>query len=202
MQNYNNILDISVCCLWAATYSLAFIGTIKYRFPLLSPVTQFIIAPLEFAVLIGLIINNNFHLNYVSISYLYWSIIEISLLILVAKLKNINVKSILIYLSLLSVFTYGMYYLVVIKDGMFYFNYFNTFVGELLWLKYINKDNYPMEPISLCVFVFKLIADTFAISVYFGEGPLIINTICLILPLLDFAFIVTYFEKRDGEQKT
>ncbi len=84
------VLDIAVCFLWAVTYSLVFVCTVKYRFPLISPVTQLLIAPLELAVLLNFVINNNFNINYVTLSYIYWSIIEIAILSVVFRLGYIK----------------------------------------------------------------------------------------------------------------
>lgn len=65
------ILDLMMCCLWILTYTIVLLGTIKYNYPLISPVTQAIIAPFEFAVLYRYIIKGFLGFDYVSLSYIY-----------------------------------------------------------------------------------------------------------------------------------
>lgn len=74
-----------MCFLWIATYTLVLVGTIKYRFPLISPITQAMIAPLEFSVLFLFIKLDAFRLDYASMAYLYWSIIEIVIIIVMIR---------------------------------------------------------------------------------------------------------------------
>lgn len=66
MYELINYLDIAMCFLWIITYTLVLIGTVKYRYPLIAPISQAIIAPFEFAVLIRFVIHGNLSLDYVS----------------------------------------------------------------------------------------------------------------------------------------
>ncbi len=89
-----------------------------------------------------------------------------------------------------------MCHLVSKNGGMLLYNYLNTFIGEIFWLHHINKKDFPIKPLVFPIFIAKFMADAFAISVYFGRGPLMANIICVALPILDFAFIITYLQKH------
>ena len=50
MEQYRIVLDVLMCVLWISTYTLCLISTIRYHYPALSPITQLVGAPFEFAV--------------------------------------------------------------------------------------------------------------------------------------------------------
>ena len=196
MEKYQIVLDLTMCCMWSLTYTLVLIGTIKYKFPLISPVTQAITAPFEFAVIYIFLTKNTLSFDYVSFSYLYWSIIEIVIIICVIKLNFIKKKHIFPYILTVVGITVVMCFLVSHQSQMLYFSYINTFIGEFIWLLYITKKDYPTNLLVISVFFFKFIADLVSIPVYFGAGYWTVNFICALLPMLDFAFIVIYFQKK------
>lgn len=196
MKNVEIILDALMCVLWMTTYTLVFIGTVKYKYPLISPITQLIIAPLEFVIAYFFIAGNPNGFDYISFAYLYWSVIEIAIISAIFKIKFIKKKHMLVYILLLLINTVLMIYLVAIKGYMLFFNYFNAFLGVLFWFVFIQRKDFPMKPIALVAFVTKFLADIIAIPVYIGDGGFLINFICISLPILDFMFIPTYFYKR------
>lgn len=191
--------DAIMCFLWILAYTLVLVGTEKYKYPLISPITQLAIAPFEFAVLIKLLVENAIGINYVSLSYLYWTVVEIAIVAVLIKHGFIPRKCIWSYLLLISVITIIMCYMVVYKGQQFFFSYFNTFIGELVWLMHIRKKEYPMKPMVFLMFCVKFIGDAISIPVYYGKGPWIINLICILVPMVDFMFIHIYLQRRTQE---
>ena len=181
--------------LWILTYILVLLGTKKYKYPLISPITQIFIASLEFSVLFQLIIEKALGWNHIGISYVCWTIVEILIIVAQIRYGFISKKYVGMYISLMAITTAIMCYFVAYKKFGFFFNYFNTFVGEIVWLLHIRKKDYPKKPIVLLIFITKFVADTIAISVYFGRGAWIISLISIALPILDFLFIHTYFSR-------
>lgn len=197
MTQIQIILDVGMCLLWITTYTLVLIGTIMYRYPLISPITQVIIAPLEFSVLFLFIKLGAFRLDYASVAYLYWSIIEIIIISVMMKKEYIRKKYTIPYIGTLISITGIMVYWVTIKENMFFFNYFNTFIGIFFWLIFVleNKD-YPMKSITLAIFIIKFIADVLAFVVYHGEGNWVANLLCILLPVVDSIFLLVYFRRK------
>lgn len=194
--------DAVLCLLWALTYTLVLIGTKKYKYPLISPITQLLIASLEFSVAVQLIVNGTVGWNHIWISYLYWAVIEIAIIAEQIQHEFIPRRYAGGYVLLLAAATGIMCYLVIFQEQGFFFNYFNTFVGELIWLRHIRKKDYPMKPIALMLFVTKFVADAIAVSVYLGRGSWAIDLICVVLPILDFMFIHTYFLRAAKAEET
>lgn len=190
-------LDAAMCFFWITTYTLVLIGSIKYKYLLISPITQAIIAPFEFAV-VGSFIRDGVSINYAFIAYVYWSMIEIVILLVALKGKSIPSKYKGPYIICFFIMVCVMYYLVAIKRWIFFFSYFNTFVGEIFWLAYVFKKDYPIKPIALAIFLAKFVGDTIAVPIYLGTGIWIISLICLLLPVLDSVFIFVYIER--GQQ--
>lgn len=178
------------------TYTLVLVGTIRYKYPLISPITQAVIAPFEFSVLYLFIISSNLGINYAFFAYVYWALIELSIIIVMIKQNHISRTCLVPYLLFLCVLTCVMCYLVGHKGHMFFFSYFNTFVGELIWLFHVRRTNYPMRPLALMVFIAKLLADTIAIPVYFGTSWWLIDFICVTLPILDLLFIIMFIHAK------
>ena len=192
-----SILDAVMCVLWMATYTLVLIGTVKYQYPLISLNTQAIIAPLEFSCLLMLIKTGQFGLDYVSLAYLYWSVIEIMIFLVTIKNGYIKRKYIAPYLCVVAVITCGLIYYVTIKEYLLFFNYVNTFAGVIFWLIFLIRDTkIPICPIMLAAFVAKFIADMLAVVVYLPRAHWGVGLICLFLPILDSVFIFVYLYRR------
>lgn len=192
-----------MCLLWITTYTLVLIGTIKYKYPLISPITQAIIAPFEFSVLLLFLKMGPFRLDYATIAYLYWSIIEILIIVVMIKNQYIRKGLIVPYIGALLAMTTIMIYCVTIKERMFFFSYLNTFVGVIVWLIYIiNDKDFPLNRISLAIFFTKLTADTLAVPVYFEHGYGIEKILCVLLPVLDSFFVLLFiYRKRNLRTK-
>ena len=89
-----------------------------------------------------------------------------------------------------------MMYFVMVKEQVLFFAYFNTYVGELFWLSFILKKDYPMKPIALGAFVTKFIADTLVIPVYYGKSIPLIDFMCITLPIIELSFVFIYLIKN------
>ena len=202
MENIRTYLDATMCLLWIITYTLVLIGTIKYKYPLISSFTQLLIAPFEFAVWLSFVIGAGFRIDYVSVAYSYWAIIEILIIFVILKISNISLKNKVLYLIAICVMTCIMYYLAISKGQMLFFSYFNTFVGEVVWLIHVCKKNYPNKPITLTFFITKFLGDVLAIPVYFGKGSWIISLISILLPALESLFILIYIERKKENVST
>ena len=201
MSKFQIILDTAMCALWITTYTLVLIGSIRYRYPLISPITQAIIAPFEFSALCLFIKLNSFRLDYASIAYLYWTVIEIVIIGVFIRDGYIKKKHIVPYSSMVLLITAVMIWRVTVKGHMFLYSYINTFIGVIIWLLYIARNkNYPMKSISLILFITKLTADLFAIPVYFGNGTWLENSVCILLPTVDVCFIALYFLRKRNKK--
>lgn len=196
MNEFQIVLDSMMCLGWVITYIFVIIGTYKYQYPLISPVAQAIIAPFEIAVLIKYIVIGYFGWNYPTFAYLLWTILDVGAIILILNMKYLKPKLVKKYVLLIILITVVMCYCVIIIDQMYFFSYFNTMLGEIIWFKFIFKDNYPLKRYSLFAFISKFIADTIAIFVYLDAGPLLIDIICIALPILDLLFIIVWFYKK------
>ena len=197
MANFYLILDAFMCFLWIATYTLVLIGTLRYKYPLIAPLTQAIIAPFEFSVLLYFIKLSAFRFDYASIAYLYWSMIEIAIIFVMIKKRYIQKKWIIPYIGAVVALTILMVYFVIIMGKMLFFSYANTFVGVAVWMAFILKrKDYPINPFTLTVFCLKFLADILGGIVYFGKGHCLINILCVCLPILDSVFIYIYLKKR------
>lgn len=195
-----NHIDAVMCFLWILTYTLVLVGTIRHKYPLISPITQLIIAPFEFAVVIKMLIAGNLGFDYISVSYLYWTIIEIAILAVMIGYGFVLKEYVVPYLLAVIAVTALMCYLVGFAGHQFFFSYFNTFVGEIVWLVHILKKDYPRKPVVLMIFVAKFLGDAISIPVYFGRASLVISLLSLLLPILDFVFVHVYF-LRSAEGK-
>ena len=194
------VLDIALCGLWILTYTLVLIGTIKYHYPLISPITQAIIAPFEWSVLFLFLKLEISITDYAFITYLYWGIVEIAIIYVILRMGYIKKKLIKPYIALIVMVTGFMVYLVTIRQHMLSFSYINTFLGVLIWAKFIRNKNYPMKGFSLAIFATKFLADFLGAIVYYGDGIWIINIVSILLPVLDFCFIIEFFlRKKSGK---
>ena len=102
-----------MCVLWITTYTLILIGTVKYRYPLISPLAQGVIAPFEIMIAVLFAISGSLNLDYVSIAYTYWALIEIAIIVAILKLRFIPKRKILPYVAfVICVFAVLIYELV------------------------------------------------------------------------------------------
>lgn len=194
-------IDAILSLLWTITYALVFCGTSKYEYPLISPIAQAVIAPLEFAVLIRLAASGMAGFNHVFINYVLWTILEIAIVIIQIRRGFIGKRYIALYVFCLVAATCVMCYLVVYRGYQLFFCLFNTFVGEIFWLLHVLKKSYPMNPMVLTLFLTKYVADVMSVVVYFGQGAWVNSLLGVLLPILDFVFIHIYFQRRAAEAR-
>ena len=195
MTKIQIILDTTMCFLWVVTYTLVLIGTVKYRYPLISLNTQAIIAPFEFSVLFLFLKIRSFRFDYASMAYLYWGVIEVLIFLAILKSGHLKKKHIIPYVMTVVAFTGTMIYWVTIREYMFMFSWLNTTVGIVFWLIYvIRQKDFPMNSITLAIFVIKFLADVLAFIVYYQRTDWTINL--AILPALDFMFFPVFFIRR------
>jgi len=187
-------LDAAMCLLWIATYILVLIGTVKYRYPLISSATQLVIAPFEFVMLL-MMLGGGFRADYITGAYFCWTAVEIAVICVIVKSARIRTWCKGMYILAVCLMTNLMYYLVVLRGWNFFFSYFNTFVGVLLWFGYFLKRDYPEKPLVLAAVVTKLLADTISIPVYFGKGGWATDLLIVLLAVLDFAFLLVCVER-------
>ena len=186
-----------MCIFWMITYTLVFIGTTKYKYPLIAPVTQAIVAPLEIWMAFFIIIGNP-QFNYITIAYIYWTIIEIAIFFVIRKVYQFTKKQIVQYICVLVFFASAIYYIMIIKEQFLFSLYFFTLIGNIIWIKFILAPKYPFKPITLAIFVSKFIANFSAVPVYFGNHTPIIDVFCVLLPAFDVMFILIYFKNKKG----
>ena len=197
MSEVQVICDTAMCIFWIATYTLVLIGMVKYRYPLISPITQAIIAPFEFSVLFLFVKLKAFRLDYASLAYLYWSIIEMLIIAVMIKHGSIQKKYHIPWVALIIVNTAVMTYFVTLREEMFFFSYLNTIVGMIIWLGFlIQRKDYPIKPLTLAMFLSKFIADILGYLVYYGTGNWIENMMCVLLPVVDIVFLIVFCKRR------
>jgi hypothetical protein len=200
MSNLQLVADIAMCLLWVATYALVLVGTIKYQYPLISPITQAIIAPFEFSVILLFVKSGIFRFDYASVIYVIWVIIEIAIIFVMLHKKYVKRNLILPYIGMILLITIIMFYFVVVSEHMFFFSYFNTFIGIIFWLFFVIRHrDFPMKKITLAIFISKMTADVAAMIAYIGKGHLFIQSICILLPLTDAIFIFVYMKRTRGK---
>ena len=193
MTRFQYAADMAMCALWIVTYALCFISTVKHKYPALSPVTQLLIAPFEFSVVFRLVRIGSFRLDYISAAYTVWTLLELALVFVILKYGfRFAVKKTVPYLASLAATTALMVWLVAYKDQMYFFSYFNTFVGELFWFRYIFKKEYPIKALNFAAFIAKFIGDAVSVPVYIGAGTVFSRAMCVLLPVLDLSFIIAF----------
>lgn len=195
-------IDAILCLLWTLTYTLVLIGMERYKYPLISPCAQIAIASLEFATMISLLISGIRWENHVFVFYIMWTILELAIIGSQIRQGFITKKHVPLYLGVLIIVTLLMCILVAYRGHQLFFALFNTIVGELLWLAHVRKKNYPMKPMVFVIFLSKFIADAMSVPVYFRQGGWIHNFMGVLIPVLDFVFIHTYFSRRAISEKT
>lgn len=201
MSNIDLFFDTAMCFLWITTYTLVFIGTIKYKYPLISPITQAIVAPLEFSVFTLIIVTSS-TFNYAVVAYAYWSIIEVAIFAIMIKIGFIKRKHIIPYI-IVALFIFAiMIFMVAIRRQVLLATYLDTFIGMAFWFGFILKKDYPIKAFTIAVFISKFLADIFAAIVYFGDGSYWINILSVLLPVLDFMFVAVYIIRKSVELPT
>lgn len=187
--------DMAMCVLWMLTYTLVLIGTVRYRYPMISPISQIFFGTNEFAVLLYFLTNASEFNRYVIVAYVLWALIEIAIFAAILKVGFLKKEWILPYLLSIAVVSLVLYFLIG-QGYMLFICYFNAFFGVLFWLGFILDREFPMKPIALAAFVAKFLADVFAIPVNLGQGGKLVELICLSLPVLDLIFIPVYFKRK------
>lgn len=192
-----------MCVLWITTYTLILIGTVKYRYPLISPLAQGVIAPFEIMIAVLFAISGSLNLDYVSIAYTYWALIEIAIIVAILKLRFIPKRKILLYVAFVICVFAVLIYGVAIREQILLFSYVNTFIGVALWLSHILRHEYPMNGFTLIIFIIKFVADILAGIIYYGSGSWLVDILCVLLPILHFAFLVIWIcrKKQKSIQK-
>ena len=194
--------DLLMCVMWIVTFAVCLISIVRYRYPALSPFTQLAIAPFEFSVLFRLIRTGRLNLGYVSAAYVCWTLIELVLVFLILKYAfRFSPKKTVPYIAALIALTALMILLVAYKDQMYFFSYFNTFVGELFWFRFILKKEYPFKALNLTAFIAKFIGDAVSVPVYISAGIWFSRVMCVLLPVLDFCFIAVFICRVCAEKK-
>ena len=193
-------VDAILCILWTVTYALALIGTKKYKYPLIPPITQMIIASLEFSVLFQVVKDKILWQNHVFVSYLFWTFLEIAIIVSQIRYGFIRKRYVALYLLATASITIILCYLVAYKGHQLFFALFNTLVGEIIWLIHVRKKEYPINTLVLVMFLAKFIADAMSVPVYFGRGSWVESLMGVCIPVIDFAFVHVYFKSAaDGE---
>ena len=162
MINIMRVIDFLMTFSWIVTYTLVLIGTLKYKTPLISPITQAIIAPFEIGIFLGFLISD-YNFNYVFISYLYWTIIEVIVIFVIAKQAKPSKPKLTLYILFIILLTvFVLIYVNQFSFGMLYGSYVHTILGMVFWYIYILDPKYPMKSITLTTFIVKLIGDILA----------------------------------------
>lgn len=198
MSAIQKFFDVYMALSWVLVYMLVLIGTIKYKYPIYPPLAQLVIAPLEFSVLFFRIHHGIYGIDYVSIAYTFWPIMQLILFSIAVKNEYIKKTHAPLFFALLVLLSVLMVYLVAYKNHVLLCNYVNTFTGEVIWLLHFSRKDYPTNRLVLAISIIKLIADGILLFVYLGSGSWICDTLCVLLPVVDLMFITVYFDKRSN----
>lgn len=193
-------IDVIVCFLWNLTFTLIFIGTKKYKYPVIRPVAQIFSASIETAVAINIAIKSA-SFNYAAIAYWYWAVIELLIIFEVVKMNYISKDKIKPFFITLAVLTAIMLGFLQMPKGMLYFALINTIIAMTIWLYYILDKDFPISWFTLVTFIVKFVADALGTVVYFGQHDLFVAVMTVVLPIIDIAFFVVWFYRRFNEEK-
>lgn len=193
-MHLSTILDAAMCVCWIAAYLWALVGAVRYRHPLIPPVTQLFFCTNELSALLYFLVSGTGFTYYVA-AYICWAVIEAAMFAAAVRIGFVKKKQILPHLGLLAAITLILF-IATLNGKMLLICYFNAFAGVMCWLWFACKPDYPMKPIALAAFISKFIGDLVAVPVYFGNGGRFVESICVLLPVLDFSFIILYFRRR------
>jgi len=191
----HHTFDAIICFFGVVTYLFVLIGTVKYRYPVFPLAMQFFTLSNELAVLLYFV-KTDVIFNYAVAAYLCWGILEVAILVANIRTGFYKTKHIVLHIIVVAVCSGLLCYLLSAFACMIFVCYLPTFIGEFFWLARILRRNYPIKAITLMAFVSKVLADGFAVPVYFNSGYLLIDCVCVLLPLIDLAFIVIWFVRR------
>ena len=196
MSGGQTFLDGLMCLLWMTTYTLVLIGTLRYRYPTISPITQAVVAPFELAVVIKFLKDDILRIDYASMAYLYWAGIEIATIAVIVRRGMIARRWLPAYFSLIATETAAMLYFVSYRGEMLFFSYFVTVVGEGFWLAHLLKKDYPLTSLTLAPQCTKLAADALAIPVYLHAGGISTTVMCVSLPVLNIVTLAVFLYRK------
>ena len=198
MGGIGRIADMLMCLLWVTTYALVLAATLKDKYPAISPITQAIIAPFEFAVTASFL--QDFSLHYVSAAYLCWSLLEIGTIALFLQRQYIRPRLAGPYLAILFLLTCLMAYVIRQPRGTIVFSYLNTILGTVFWYGHVRRRDYPVTVLHLCFFVTKYCADVLGVITYFRQHGPFVSAMSVLLPFLDSIFILTWYARHQERQ--
>lgn len=190
LNEVQTTLDVFMTIAWTIAYVLCIIGIIIYKKRIIP--TYFF--TFNFAIEIVCLIYFCMHKStYLIIIYLIWAFLEIVMIILFLKYRLINEKNIIQHVLLLIANVLIVAYLILEKGQMTIINYLYALIGVIIWYIGIFKKDYPLRALTLIIFVIKFLADASVIYTYFDVSKPFVDVVCIALPILDFAFIPTYF---------
>ena len=184
--------DAAMVVLWTTTYIFALFFSVRNKTYIIPPLTHAVIAPAEFGPLISFLWRGSIAFNYVFFAYVVWCALEVLLFVNLVRIKAVNKRKLTVLISVFVLLTGLVTYLIVFKGQMLFLNYFNTFIGETIWLYCIFKDDYFKNKNVVLVFISKFLADLFAVFFYYGMGTVTIKILAVALPVVDVIMIVTY----------
>jgi len=201
MQGLALHLDIIMCLLWITTEALCLFGTTKYKRAFMSPLSQLFLAPIEVGAAIYFVFETGiFH--YSALAYIAWSIIEFLIIKQYYSFKIIpkrRIKGYVIFIVILTIII--TWFLFTTNWALSFFSCFNTMMAVIVWFVWIHRPEYPINLLSLIVFILKLVGDIIVICTYFNSFSFFLRCIIFILAFCDFLFILAWiwlYKKRKG----
>ena len=94
-----------------------------------------------------------------------------------------------------------MCFILKMDNSMIYFTHINTVAGMLLWFYHILDKNYPIKPISLLAFTFKLLSDILDKLVYYDPRKITVAFLSVFLPCFDAIFIIVYIYRYYNKER-
>ena len=169
---------------------------------MIPPLVQAVIAPVEFGPLVSFFISGTVVFNYIFVAYVVWCLLEIMLLTNSIIIKAVSKKRFVFLFILFLVLTGFVTWMIVFKDKMLFLNYFNTFIGEVIWMCYILEEKYPFKYDFIWVFTSKSLADLLALFFYYGIGSVSVNILAFSLPIVDIIMLIIYLSLKRNSGKT
>ena len=194
MAEYQILLERIMCIFWLLTYIICIIISIKQKYVMISPITQIIFISYEISYIIMKLYYGSFHFNYIVNIYILWLVCEIIFTILFIKYKYRKMDIIIYFESLLFMTTISMYF-IVYKLYIVSYGYLIAIIGELFWLFYLSRKDYPILKSNLIFLITKFLANLVLIPSYFDIMNVFARILCISLPILDAIFIIIYIKK-------